>query len=152
MKKPYKLTEDRINREGFDYNRHSVRVPHGTSMDDILDHAFWQHASAKADGRGLRVNDFITVITDDQSFRAHLVVMAVQPRIGARVLVLDHWDFTKTAAEPLPKGDENYEIKWRGGAKWSVVRKNDGTVIRDKMESEEEAHRELASYMKALAA
>lgn len=148
----YKLTEDRINKIGYDFNSHSVRVPAGTTMDHVMEYAFWQHASTKNDGRGLRINDEITVICDDGAFRAKLLVMAVQPRVGARVMCLDHWDFTEAKVEPLPKGDEAFEIKWRGGAKWSVVRKKDGVVIRDRMETEQEAQNELASYMKALAA
>lgn len=148
--RPYKLTEDRINKEGYDYNRHGVRVPAGTTIEDVTHYAFWQHATTKADGRGLRIHDLLTVICDDLAFRAELTVLAVEPRVGAKVKILNYWDLSDEKEKSLPSLVNDFEVKWRAAAKWSIVRKADGVVIRDKIESQDEARKELASYMQAL--
>lgn len=109
---------------------HSVILEHGTAYEDILKPAFWAHVA-----RRLKPLNRIEVHPADGSWFAELLVRSVT-HVSAVVVELRKVDLQKA-----PAGTEDadeFEIKFRGAAKWSAIRKSTKKVEVEGLESREE--------------
>lgn len=119
-------------------------LPAGVPLDAVMDPAYWSHVSSK-----LRPGYRIEVFAEDGSVWAMLLVLSAG-KVEAKVHVLQQVDTSGVEAivETL-----DYEVKWRGPAKlFGVIRLSDGEVIKDMMQTKEEANTYLANYVKREAA
>lgn len=116
-------------------------VPYDTNKDDLINPEFWAHTAAK-----LRRGDEIKVLPDDDSFYAHLLVVACD-RTWARVAMLSYVELREvhTQASAAMRGD--YLVKLRGPKKWSVLRKSDNKVLIEGLHQEVDAQNWLDLYL-----
>jgi endoglucanase Acf2 len=123
---------------------HTVQA--GNDFDkDVLNEKYWCHLA-----KVLKVGDQIEVTAHDGTYFALLYVTAVY-NAAVRVVCLSKVDLV---AQPESDQDDNaeYKIQYRKGRQWCIVRLSDSMVIKDQIQTKEDAHLELAGYMKALAA
>lgn len=137
------LLESRVNPAGYSKQDWDVALPAKVSIEDIKKPAYWKQVAAK-----FNPFDTLRIIPVDNAFYAELLVLQVETGVGAVVKVKYYNDLKDEKSEPLPSKADEFEVKWRGGAKWSVIRKADSTVIAERLETEHEAKQELASYLK----
>ncbi len=143
QKEPAKLLENRFGLASYLSNVWRVTTPDGVSEDDILRPEFWAHVAGK-----IRPCDEIIVVPDDQKFRLHLFVTDAGKQ-WVKVEKIGRIDFKTADAAP----DASHAVKWRGPvAKWSVIRKSDGAVIRDRLESDDAAQQYARDLDRTLAA
>lgn len=120
-------------------------VEFGTTLEDVLKPAYWTHVAAH-----MRPGHRIEVMSPTIDWWAMLIVRAAT-KIEAAVAVIEHKSFTAPAVAAAP--EQPYEVKWRGPtAKWSIVRKADGGIVKDQIASQDEANRWLLNHEKAMAA
>ena len=107
-------------------------IPSGTALKTILAPDYWAHYA-----NTLKPQDLIEAFWEDGSQEADLRVMFVG-RAEARVALRSHTVYDKTSEADVQSDD--YEVKWKGpGAKFAVVRRDTGVVIRDKLFPKSEA-------------
>ena len=114
----------------------------GTPYADVLEPEYWVHIASR-----LRPFDRIEVVPEDGSYFAELFVQDAG-RLWAKVVEPRFVSF-----ETIEKNDplNGYEIKWRGSAKWGVVRLSDNTAMKDGFSSKGEAEKYIRAHVKALA-
>jgi hypothetical protein len=86
----------------------------------------------------------VEVVPEDKSYFAELFVRS-NTDTSVNVSVLRHVKFDDVA-KAADSGDP-YEIKHRGGAGWSVIRKSDKAVVFEKGQSRVEAERFLETEL-----
>ncbi len=133
------LLQNRIRPAEYDRLVWSVTPEPSISFDEILKPEYWTHV-AKQLLPGARIE----VVPEDKSYFAELFVRS-QTDTSVNVSVLRHVKFDDTA-KPADNADP-YEIKHRGGAGWSVIRKADKTVVFEKGQSRVEAERFLETEL-----
>ena len=107
-------------------------IPSGTPISTILVPSYWAHVATQ-----LKPQDLIEAFWEDGSQEADLRVMFVG-RAEVKVRVKSHTTYEEITDAEV-QGDD-YEVKWRGpGAKFAVVRRDTGVVIRDKLFPKSEA-------------
>lgn len=118
----------------------------GTSIDDMLKPDYWVHVASK-----MKALDRIEVRPSDGQWWAEMLVQVVEPG-AVKVMVLRAVDFSRAAspeAQPVPDG---YTIKWRGAARWGVIRDEDKFVLHEGENSREGAEAWLTVHLRKLAA
>lgn len=117
----------------------------GDSPKDLLDPKYWVHVS-----RLLKPGDKIEALPETREWYAEAIVLSAG-QFGAKVaFTLDPVKLENSAETEVP---EEYDIKWAGpSVKWRVTRKSDGQVIREDLQSREEATAWVKSHTKAMAA
>lgn len=131
---------------------HSVIVwhwtaPEGTDRSALFDEEYWAHVA-----RQLKPGHEIKVVAEDGSWWMHLYVRVVD-RNRARVQVLHEVELGDTVPLAEIPQDNPFEVKWRGpAAKWGVVRKSDGEVIKDHLPERADANRYISEKLRTLAA
>lgn len=111
---------------------------------DVLNEKYWCHLS-----KTLKVGDLVEVTAHDASYFAVLYVVAVY-NVAIKVVCLNH----KSLSVNVDEQDENreYKVQHRRNRLWCIVRLSDDAVIKDQIQTKEDAYLELSGYMKALAA
>lgn len=118
----------------------SAMIPASATWADIQEYSYWKNVSAQ----GLERGHIISCVSEGGSFFGQLVVVNAENQIGARVAVLSYVDLTE-AERLLPSVRDDYEIRRGRASKWEVVRKKDGQIIRDLLDTRELAEIELTS-------
>lgn len=113
--RPHLLKEAEYQRKVF-----YIQLEADTTLDDVLRPAFWAHVA-----RRLKPRARIEVHPADGSWFAELIVLAAS-HISASVAVLNKVDL---AAADLTGDILDHEVKHRGRAGWSAVRKSDHMVV-----------------------
>lgn len=101
----------------------------GVTKDDMLNPIFWAHVAKQ-----FRRNDKISALAADGAWFAEFVVRAAN-QLEVLVGQINFVEFDKVAAV---NADE-YEIEWKGGAKWRITRLADRVVMKDGFASKEGA-------------
>jgi hypothetical protein len=146
-KAPRVLSPVRIQMTEHANAFHTVTLEEGTQPEEVENPAFWAHVAVK-----FSPYDEVRVRTDDGLWYGRALVLSCG-RNWARVKFLERHilataDVDQTAAAQL---DSDFEVKFRGPlAKFAVVRKSDGAVLRDGM-MKEEAYRWLGDHLKTIA-
>jgi hypothetical protein len=117
----------------------------GDGPKDLLDPKYWVHVA-----RNLKPGDKIEVLSEAREWYAEAVVLSAG-QFGAKVaFTLDPIRLENSAETEEPEG---YEVKWAGpSVKWRVIRKSDGQIVREDLQSREEAATWIKSHAKAMAA
>lgn len=116
----------------------------GTPLEHLLRPEYW--ASIKQ----LRTNAHIYVDAEDGSYWAELKVLKVGQGF-AKVMVLRHVDLADAGADPSIA--DGYDIQFRGPiVKHRVVRLKDNHVLKQGLDTEEDARAWLRDHKKMLAA
>lgn len=141
-----KLTQDRFKLAESVRMTHVITPHHGTTVDQLLDPAYWTHVSAK-----MHAGDHIEAVAEDGSWFAELFVVRAE-RNWAKVALLRKVDLVATSVEVNPADFEEFYVKWSGPvSKFRVHRKKDKEVLRDGFESADTANAWLTEHRKALA-
>lgn len=137
------LLESRMNPSGYTRQDWDVAVPAKVTLEHILHNpGYWKQVAKR-----LHIYDVLRILPDDCSFYAELLVLQVQPGVGA-VTALKYVFEPETAGAKgkrevvnvLSSKADDYEVKWGGFNKWQVTRIADGVVISKGHGSEAEAN------------
>lgn len=130
-----KLLQKQIKPSEFIRTVWSAQPEPGTTLNDMLQPEYWAHVS-----KTLKQGDRIEVTDSGTGWFAELFVRSAGHN-DARVVVLRSYVFDTPA-----KADDGhpFEVKHRGGAGWSVVRKADKAVVFEKGATRDEAEAALA--------
>lgn len=121
-----------------------ICVPHGTTVDDLLDPGFWANVA-----RNVRRNTTIEVHWDDSSRFAEVYVVDSGRNWASVSLLREH--VLAKAKQPVRKS--NYQIAFNGPVdKFRITRLSDNSVIRAGFATERDAHLYLEDYLRKLAA
>lgn len=138
------LSPAALSLQTHSYRLFNAFVPPETKKAHLTDPAFWPHASSK-----MAPGDEVRVLSDDLSFRAHLVVLYKQGKeIGMGLI---SYNTFKDEKKGLEVGENGYETKWGGPSyKWCIINPQ-GEYVKKNLQSKAIADRELADHLKALA-
>lgn len=138
-----KLSGPRMKEESFVRTVYVATPEHGVTVEDLEKPEFWAHVAEQ-----FKPGDLIHVYPEDGTFWAELLVQTTS-RAAAQVRVLRNYELAKVEAL---EDESEYEVKWAGPtAKFRVIRKSDGEVMKGGMEKDE-AQTYLRSHVKAMAA
>lgn len=127
----------------------TLTAEEGTTIETVLKPEFFANIAVN-----LRPYDKIHVRVDTGDWYAELLVLQAE-RNWARVCVLRYLDFTEEterSSEPVTADSPlmDYKIQFRGPhLKYSVIRKSDNEVLKEKCENKGEAQFWLDNYLKS---
>lgn len=144
-----KLTESAMSPA--DYTRYDwvVTADLETTPEDILKPLYWAHVAHK-----MRQWHEVQVRAADATWLAELIVVAAGPQW---VKVMPKHDLLiinrKVQIDPdvTAKMAEDYEVKYRGAARWSVIRKIDRVVMHENSADKADAERFLEKLVTQVA-
>ena len=141
-KRDVKLTHTRMKPFGFgSVSQWELVVPSGVTREDILKPSFWACVAEQC-----HQGDLLDVRIDDETFFAQYYVISCS-RVYAQVFELNWFDLSDAKTEKLQKSMEKHEYKYRGPyAKHSILRKSDGAVMVEKLDTKEAAIKWLFDY------
>lgn len=123
--RPHLLRDAEYRRRAYE-----VILEAGTSYEDVQKPDFWAHVARK-----LKIRDRIEVHAHDGSWFADLMVRSTS-QVTVVVAPLQYIEFKDSAAGKAD-GDGLVEIKFRGAAKWSAIRKADKAILVEGLDSRE---------------
>jgi hypothetical protein len=129
------LVQNRLKQAEFTRTVWSVTPEPGTTREQVLTPSYWAHVA-----KSLRPGDRIEVTPEGAEWLVELYVRSATPT-SAVVFVLRDVTFGEAAK---PAGGD-YEVKHRGSAGWSVIRKSDKTIAFEKGENREQAEAWVAA-------
>lgn len=141
-----KLDPARIKPTDHEVTDYSITVEMGTKVEDVLRPEFLANVAPR-----LTPYSKIRVRVDDGSWYAELLVLSVG-RTWAKceplfVLELTASDTDQTQAEH----NDGYKVQFRGEHhKWCAVRKEDGAIVKDQMQTKREAEGWLSEYLRTV--
>lgn len=120
-------------------------APAGTPFSHVLKPEYWASCT-----KYLRTGCKIEVIPEDAGWLATLYVLRVGQGYAA-VQKLTHIELDGARAQP--QAPQGYEVQWRGSViKHRVVRLKDGAVLKQGLDTLEEAHKWLSDHRRMMAA
>lgn len=129
------LNRTQLKQASYARNEFHVTTGAGSTIDELLNPLVWAHVANQ-----MKKFDLVEVVCEDGSYYAELLVTKAKgPEIA--LAILRHVNLAETDTSSADLGD--YEVKFRGKAKWSIVRKNDKVVIKDGFDSKDAAAAEL---------
>lgn len=141
-----KLMPNRMHLAEHERNIHVITVEANITRDQIKDPSFWSLVSSK-----MRPYDRVELRSDDGMFFAEYLVLACD-RSWAKVYELSFHKLTSADISETQAAITDYEIKYRGPQlKHSVIRKSDNTVLKEEMQTRDEAASWLKEHLKAIA-
>lgn len=127
------------------YRNHSLTVANNVDpKEDLENPRLWVNVASQ-----LRLTDEVRVMNMDQTWVARVIITFVHgPDVRARLL--DVYDLEGE----MPDQDDlsAFEVKLCGPLKWCVVRKEDGSRIKENIATKLQAQKELDDYERALRA
>lgn len=115
-----------------------VSAPTGTKKEDLLDPAFWTHVS----GQMARL-DLIEVIEETLAWRAELIVTSARKLENkttvVRVEILTYHPLGRNGHQGASESVSNYETKFIESRRWCVIRRHDGEVMVEDLDTQGEA-------------
>lgn len=133
------LAADRLQMAEHYFTPYAVVLPTGATLEEALKADYWAHVAEK-----LRQHDTIRLIPEDGSYFAEALVLAAG-RGFAKLKLLRHVALEEEPGETVPEG---LEVKWRGPhLRWSVIRRSDSTILKDRLAEKIDAIREAAGSL-----
>lgn len=120
-----------------------------TTPEDVLHPQYWAHVAETftRDTWGFAI---IELIWEDGSKYMEVMVVSSGQNF-AKVKELRFIDLSGQEEDgEYTEQNPDFEVKHRGGAKWSVIRKADNEVLIDKLSSKIEADKWLDDHLKAM--
>lgn len=147
LKNKQQINPSRVKGIEFIQRAYFATAEAGTPFDALLDPGYWSHAAAQ-----FTPYTKITAICEDGSFYAELLVISCD-RTWAKVVPLIHKPLTTADVSLTESGRApEFEIYWRGPQlKFAVKRKADSAVIKDGLQTRDEADAWLKDYVKVIA-
>lgn len=140
-----RAAEGAVLNSGHYFVVHDHLAKHGVTLEDVLRHGYWIDTAKKFD-----VGHEVKVLAADLSFRVVLLVEQCQANVGAKMAILEYIDLTKAdRSDETVTEDLGLEVRFRGAMKWSVLDEQ-GSVIKEGLDTEAEAIKELKSYAAVL--
>lgn len=138
------LTPGRMRPSEACWRVHAVLVESGTAPEAVMAPAFWSNVASR-----LRPLDRLEVMDDAGTW---LMVLMVRATSASEAIVARLWSVAlQSSATLAPPQESAFEVRWRGHRhKWSAM--SGETVLREGMESREEAEHYIRDHAKALAA
>ncbi len=127
------------------FARHGAIVPIGTTQEQLEDPVFWSHVRGQ-----LTTFAEVRVVAEDGSMTA-LMLVTYADSIGFKIKTI----YFLTIENPIPAANpalQHLVVKQRGQLKWCVVDTRTDKNIRQGINSQSDAMRELEEYQRALAA
>lgn len=128
------------------YQLFSATVPCRLPKAILEDPKLWGHVATK-----ITVGSEIRVLADDCSFRAILLCKYAQGT-DVRMQVVEYTDLDVVDYDKITQANTGYAVKQRGVKKWCIIKTSTGEIIKELIPTQTEAHKELAEYLRALAA
>lgn len=140
-----KIRGGQFKEAQFAYKIFSARPDAGTSVEDLLQPAYWANIAEQ-----LQPTCRIEVMPLDGAYFAELIVVSAN-RTAAVVVPLRVVQLTSSVDGADVDGGEDpeYFVKFRGPRKFCVLRKADGLPVIEDIDTKEQAERELSDYVKA---
>lgn len=120
-----------------------VTSSEGVTVEHVLEPEYWAHVAQR-----MKPFDRIELVSYDGTWMVDLLVITTG-KTAAKVIKLHEYTLDGTYAD-LSSVNRTHEIKHRGPRKWSIIRISDGAVVKENIDTRDDAERELADYMKAL--
>ena len=137
------ITGGRFKVREFESTCFSAIAEAGTKFDQVSDPSYWAHVAPQ-----LKPFDEITVRAEDGAWWAKLLVTD-SDRNWAKTIVIQEIDLVGTDAGVVDV--DGYEVRWRGAAKFSIVRVVDNAVIQDGFVAKADAYAALAKHARKAA-
>ena len=122
-----------IKEAEYERSIHAATVPIGTLPEDLTNQAYWAHVAQflKPWGR-------IEAHCFDGTWFAEYLVTEVG-RTFAKVTMLRKYALTTedVALSQQTQANSDYYVKFRGAAKWSVIRSSDNAVMKEGMDKDD---------------
>lgn len=122
------ILQNRLTSAEFNRTVWQAQPEPGTTLEEMLKPEYWAHVA-----KNLKKGDRIEIVSGDGEWFAELHVRGSNGA-SANVFPLRHVTFGAKA-----QTDAGVEIKHRGAAGWSVIRKSDKKVLHEKAETREDA-------------
>lgn len=134
----YRLHPSDLRQGDFARQVYVAYVPESTPKEALFEREYWGMVQGK-----LRIGDKIEVQEEGGAYYGELLVRNTNP---FTVVDLYFKDF-----EPLDsvEPESNFEVKFAGPKKYRVIRKSDKMVMKEGIQTKEEAYREAADQEKA---
>lgn len=124
--------------------RFNADVPGALTKDDLENPDLWVNVA-----RGMTMGSEIRCIADDMSFVAFGVCTFVQGSM-AKIKIYGFHELDKVNYDEIADPASKFETKFRGPKKWSIINKDTGEIVREDIQDQVTAVRELSDYQKAL--
>lgn len=119
-------------------NHWEIYAGEGVIPEDVDTDQFWALIASK-----VREYDVFSVLAHDGSWEVEGRILQCS-KTWAKCFVKHTWIYGDTVD---PVITDRFEVKFRGPEhRWCVIRKNDGSVMSDKLPTKEEANRSLVEY------
>ncbi|WP_154905622.1 hypothetical protein [Klebsiella michiganensis] len=122
-------------------NTFRIAAEEGQSIDMFKQPAAWAHIAYQ-----LKAGDKIEVFAVDRTWYAEGIVTSVK-QLAAKVEFVIHQQFGDVESETKEDGSP-YFVKFRGQAKWSIIRREDGEVMEGNIQTKEEAASKMELLIK----
>ncbi len=146
-----------IHEADFKRRRYAVDVPMGALPPDAVQPEFYANIAAT-----LRPWDQIELRAADGTWYMEVMVLdasrswaRVYPILGPAMFTTPDVSLTQAAntpasavPAPAPQDAADFEVRHRGSKKWSVLRRSDGEVIAENLNTKGAAELELEAYLK----
>jgi hypothetical protein len=118
-----KLLQNRLLQAEFTRTVWTATPEPGTTLDEMVVPEYWAHVA-----KSIKAGDRIEVTSSDKEWFAELFVRSVAAN-DVRIYVLRSVNFSEKPAPAAEAADNGLDIKHRGAAGWSVVRRSDKQVL-----------------------
>ena len=142
---PLKPTADVFGLIEHAVRRFNAVVP-GNYADNLEDPHLWVHVAPK-----MEMGCEVRCVADDYSFLAYGICTFHQGST-VKIKIYEFHELDAVDQEEMADEAADFEVKLRGPRKWSIVKKSDGSIVKEDMATQLEAMRELDEYKKALRA
>ena len=143
-----KLKVDPLRPASFGLIEHAVRrfnaVIPGSLKDELENPDLWVNVAGK-----IEMGSEVRCLADDMSFVAYAICTFSQGST-AKLKVLEFHELDEVDYKELAVEADDYEVKLRGPRKWSIVKKSDGSIVKEDIATQLKAMQELEEYKKAL--
>lgn len=133
-----------LNFAGKKYQQWFADIPAGTNIETTMKPDYWAHYTQQ-----LRELDIVEMFCEDGSWEALCRVMFV----GSVEVKLSLVSSAKHSAAASKADEGDYEVKWISpSVRFGVVRKDNGDVIKDHIQTKTEAQAFLQNHQSKLKA
>ncbi len=133
------LPPGRLRSEEYAHNVWVATAPFGVTREQLKEQTFWSHVAAQ-----MRPRDELKVFAEDGTYFAHYLVLSCD-RTWAVVHELAFVPIGEVSLSEQALDD--YEVKFRGPKKWSVVRKSDNKVLQEGLHSQAQGEEWLQGFI-----
>lgn len=129
------LNRTQLKQAAYARNEHHVMTAAGSAIEELLEPAVWVHVANL-----MKKFDVIEAVCEDGSYFVELLVVSAKGA-DVKLALLRHVVLSETLATVA--SDNAYEVKFRGRKRWSIIRTADKVIVKEDIETQQEAAAEL---------